>query len=181
MGRRQTIDRGALLDAAEKVVLRDGASSLTIDAVAKEAGVSKGGVLYAFATKDALIDAMMNRVTAFYDEKVAAYLERSGDSPQAHVLAHVDANRQEDANTNARAIALMTSFIRSPQFQDNTRAFYKSLFSHIDPQTETGRRARLAILAVEGAFVVRGFALHAFSEAEWVALHDDIIRLLLTD
>ncbi len=51
MGRKQTIDRSALLDAAERVVLRDGAGQLTMDAVAAEAGVSKGGVLYAFPSK----------------------------------------------------------------------------------------------------------------------------------
>lgn len=179
MGRRQTIDRGALLDAAEKVVLRDGPASLTMDAVAKEAGVSKGGVLYAFTTKDALIDALMARVTASYDGLVADYLAREDDRPGIQILAHVDANRHEDAATHARAIALMASFIRSPEFQESSRQFYKALFDHIDPATERGRKARLALLAAEGAFVVRGFALYPFSDAEWQAIHDDIVSVLL--
>ncbi|KKC37882.1 hypothetical protein WH87_09420 [Devosia epidermidihirudinis] len=179
MGRRQTIDRGALLDAAEKVVLRDGPASLTMDAVAKEAGVSKGGVLYAFVTKDALIDALMGRVFDSYDRLVADYLAREGGLPHAQIRAHVDANRHEDAATHARGIALMASFIRSPAYQESSRAFYRDLFSQIDPATERGRKARLALLAVEGAFVVRGFAFYPFSDAEWQSIHDDIVSLLL--
>ena len=50
-----------LLDAAIAVIRRDGAQALTLDAVAAEAGVSKGGVLYHFATKRALIDGLIER------------------------------------------------------------------------------------------------------------------------
>ena len=38
---------------------RDGAQALTLDAVAAEAGVSKGGLLYHFKTKRELLDAML--------------------------------------------------------------------------------------------------------------------------
>src|SRR5690606_15169274 len=103
MGRRQTIDRGALLDAAERVVLRDGANGLTMDAVAREAGVSKGGVLYAFATKDRLIDEMMRRVTAAYDTLVEQFLADAGGGPREHFAAHVMASSHEDAASQARA------------------------------------------------------------------------------
>ena len=53
--------RTALLDAALTVVRRDGAAALTLDAVAAEAGVSKGGVLYHFGSKRALIDGLLER------------------------------------------------------------------------------------------------------------------------
>lgn len=179
MGRRQTIDRDGLLDAAERVVLRDGANSLTIDAVAREAGVSKGGVLYAFETKDALIDAMMRRVVANYERMVAEYLAEAGDTPRNRALAHVDANRREDAAVNARAVALMTSFLRAPAFHAESLAFYRELFGNADQSTEAGRRMRLGLLATEGAFAVRGFGLYPFTAAEWQAVHDDIASILL--
>ncbi|MBC8142331.1 MAG: TetR/AcrR family transcriptional regulator [Armatimonadetes bacterium] len=49
----------ALLLSAKRVVARDGVIKLTLDAVAQEAGVSKGGILYHFPTKNALVVAMM--------------------------------------------------------------------------------------------------------------------------
>lgn len=54
MGRRRTIDRDQLLDAAEAVIAREGAAGLTIDAVAKEMGITKGGVQYCFGTTFAI-------------------------------------------------------------------------------------------------------------------------------
>src|SRR5687767_7614478 len=52
--------RQRLLEAANRIVRRDGGARLTLDAVAAEAGVSKGGVLYHFPNKDALIGAMLD-------------------------------------------------------------------------------------------------------------------------
>ena len=53
--------RSKLIGAAAAVIRRDGAQALTLDAVAAEAGVSKGGVLYHFGSKRALIDGLLER------------------------------------------------------------------------------------------------------------------------
>jgi AcrR family transcriptional regulator len=50
-----------LLEAANRVVLRDGANNLTLEAVAKEASISKGGLLYHYPNKQALLQAMLER------------------------------------------------------------------------------------------------------------------------
>ena len=57
-----------ILDAAEVVVAEDGAPRLTLDAVARRAGLSKGGLLYNFATKDALLEAMIARLCRRFEE-----------------------------------------------------------------------------------------------------------------
>lgn len=51
--------RGQILTAATVIAVNGGPQALTIDAVAKEAKMSKGGVLYHFPSKDALIRGMM--------------------------------------------------------------------------------------------------------------------------
>jgi len=51
--------KATLLAAAYAVVEKKGGAALTLDAVAAEAGLSKGGVLYHFPTKEALIVAMI--------------------------------------------------------------------------------------------------------------------------
>ncbi|MEN6627742.1 MAG: TetR/AcrR family transcriptional regulator [Candidatus Sumerlaeia bacterium] len=52
----------SILAAAEEVVRESGAVHLTLDAVAARAGVSKGGLLYHFRNKEALIRAMLTRM-----------------------------------------------------------------------------------------------------------------------
>jgi AcrR family transcriptional regulator len=181
MGRKQTIDRGQLLDAAERVVLRDGAGQLTMDAVAAEAGVSKGGVLYAYPSKDALIDALFQRAFLAFEAIGNRIIAERGDSPHSRALAHVVAGRGEDDASTGHIIALIVNFMRSPRYRQEAQAYYRSVLDQLDLTTVRGRRARLAILAAEGAMVLRGFEFYPLSEADWQAIHADIIELLLGD
>lgn len=69
----------ALLDAAIQVVSRDGLGALTLDAVAKEAGVSKGGLTHHYATKDALVTAMLEH----FAQRLMRELDRfAADDPE---------------------------------------------------------------------------------------------------
>ncbi len=179
MGRKQTIDRGALLDAAERVVLRDGAGHLTMDAVAAEASVSKGGVLYAFPSKDALIDALFNRVFASMDKIAEDFIARAGDSGENWAKAHVLASRDAETLITERSVALIANFMRSPEYRKGAREYYAAILDRLDLSTLAGRKARLALLACEGAMLLRGFDFHPISAEDWKAIHDDIEAILL--
>ncbi|MBN9291384.1 MAG: helix-turn-helix transcriptional regulator, partial [Hyphomicrobium denitrificans] len=61
MGRKPTITREGLLEIAEGLVRGEGAAALTIDALARAAGISKGGVQYSFSSKDDLVRALVDR------------------------------------------------------------------------------------------------------------------------
>ena len=48
--------RERVLDAFESILVEHGERTATLDAVAESAGVSKGGLLYHFGSKQALVD-----------------------------------------------------------------------------------------------------------------------------
>src|SRR3546814_4852153 len=70
MARPRTIDRDAALDAAQRVVARDGAAGLTLEAVAAEAGISKASVLSDYGTKHALMKELIASCLADVDSRI---------------------------------------------------------------------------------------------------------------
>ena len=58
------MDRDKMLDAAEVVIERQGIANVTLEAVAAAAGMSKGGLLHHFPTKDHLVEALVTRCAA---------------------------------------------------------------------------------------------------------------------
>ncbi len=63
--------RERVLDAFEALLISDGERAATLDAVARAAGVSKGGLLYHFASKDELSAAMIVRLHRLAEDDVA--------------------------------------------------------------------------------------------------------------
>jgi AcrR family transcriptional regulator len=67
-----------LLEAAIHVIAANGVPGLTLDAVAKHAGVSKGGLLHHFPTKNALLSTL---ITRHVDEWRADVMQAYADQP----------------------------------------------------------------------------------------------------
>ncbi|VTR29392.1 Uncharacterised protein [Serratia fonticola] len=51
----------------------------------------------------------------------------------------------------------------------------------MDLTTEAGRKARLAFLATEGAFMLRFFGFMDITQQEWEAMFTDLQKWVLTD
>lgn len=77
--------RSRILDAAEAIVQARGVPALTLEAASRDAGISKGGLLYHFASKEALIRALMQRLADF----IAAEMEAgvAAQPPGPHRVA----------------------------------------------------------------------------------------------
>ncbi|MEX9779471.1 TetR/AcrR family transcriptional regulator [Providencia manganoxydans] len=173
MGRQRTIDRDKVLDAAEDIVIKQGAAALTIDAVAKSMGISKGGVQYCFGNKEALIDAMFDRWSYSYDQIFNREIEKD-DSPENRINAHRLATYEHDKTAIAKGAALMASLLQTPEYLESTRTWYRDRLRNLDTSTEQGKRARLMFLATEGAFILRYFGLMDIDDNEWQEMFRDM-------
>jgi AcrR family transcriptional regulator len=82
---RPPLAREKVLDAFEQILVDEGERPATMDATARAAGVSKGGLLYHFASKDALEAGLIDRLRALADADVAA-MASAPDGPISHFL-----------------------------------------------------------------------------------------------
>ena len=64
--------RERILTAAAAVARESGPGSLSLDAVAARAGVSKGGLLYNFPTKAKLLQSLVEAHVAEFDQALEA-------------------------------------------------------------------------------------------------------------
>lgn len=87
--------RDRLLNAAEQVVARAGVSKLTLEAVAREAGVSKGGLLYHFHSKSALITAIVERLACRCESEQDQALQHDRSATGAFARAYLTARMRK--------------------------------------------------------------------------------------
>ncbi len=115
--------RNALLAAAERVVTEYG-PAFSLDAVAREAGVSKGGLLHHFRSRDALLVALVAAWMERFDEAVARQLDPDDDRPGRVCRAHIRATFDEPdvAGGPWMHTSVQTAMIAVPEVLERARA-----------------------------------------------------------
>ncbi|MES2585200.1 MAG: TetR/AcrR family transcriptional regulator [Pseudomonadota bacterium] len=76
-------NRTKILDAAVRVIHRDGLIGVTFDSVAAEASVTRGGMMYHFPSREALVQAIHEHLAAQWE----ASLESVAGKPKSEATA----------------------------------------------------------------------------------------------
>lgn len=119
------------LDAVESIVRESGIAGLTLNAVADAIGASKGGLLHHYTSKDALVDAFLNRTANFWRESVQNALANvhQGSGRIARVLIEtfmIDPNDWEPRCKRSSA-AMMILLIQNPKLSNPLQSIYREL------------------------------------------------------
>ena len=181
--------RDRLLDAAERVVVESGATHLTLDAVAKSAGVSKGGLLYHFPSKEALLEGMLARHFQDVDAEVAKRLEkraagtsgrprkgssrngkgssRNGKPSRADVFSErVRVLLEWRPERPAFGVAMVAASADNPEHMAVCRAQYRALLDEFARLPGGFERIALVLLAVQGLLLAELLHLSPYTAEE---------------
>lgn len=142
--------REVIVDAAESVVIQVGAAHLTLDAVAAKASVSKGGLLYHFPTKKALLKAMLDRHMQRLEKARKKKYEELQDEPARAIKAYVLSALARDHKTERISAALLAAVAHDPRLLEPVRKDYQK---HMAEFTSSGlrfERAAVIALATDG-------------------------------
>ncbi len=176
--------RSRILDAAEAMVRARGVAGLTIEATAREAGVSKGGLLYHFATKEALLHGLLQRMAAFiaadFEQGVAAQPEGPGRICRATLAWALERPQAEvDERCERAAAVFLAAFHHDPALLDPLRQQIAGMREAM-AQDGAPPGAGAAIMAAgDGLFMARIFGLYTTTEPERRAMHAALSRLLV--
>ncbi|HET6707494.1 TetR family transcriptional regulator [Amycolatopsis sp.] len=122
-GRSPEETRRALLDAAAAVIRTRGVSA-SLDDIARAAGVSKGGLLYHFPAKDALVRTLTQDLLDEFRTAVQAAVDPADTAPgrltRAYVRASLDTSYDEAAVRET--FALIAQLISIPEIAELARA-----------------------------------------------------------
>lgn len=167
MGKRGN-SREIILDAAEALVSTVGANHMSLDAVAAQAGISKGGLLYLFPSKVALLKGMLERYVERLEAGQSAAKGRRPMSEARRLLAARLAARGQKSATKQRthSFSMIAAIAERPALLDPVRAAHKRIWQRLQETSKDPELALLAWFALEGLLFVELFATSPLSQAE---------------
>lgn len=169
------------MDAIEAVVREVGIAGLSIDAVAKQAGISKSSVVYDFQNKNELLAAF---IKSRLDEKRSAVCEcadlRKG-TPNAWLAALLECSATPPSEEEMATAMVISAGTGS---NDICRTLLCEAFAEdmakIAAQSDDPSTARLAWLALNGLLSLEYFGFYSFAEEDRQQILSDIARLMNT-
>lgn len=150
---RSEITRNKAIEAALVILERDGVSGLTFDALARESGISKGGLLHQFRTKNAVLEALAEYQSQYFQRVAQGYLAKEGASKVEPTLASQIAIYRESSNqphSVARAVLATLISNPSPELLERFRAQDAQALKKIAEESPDSDLALIRLLAASG-------------------------------
>jgi AcrR family transcriptional regulator len=177
LGRPSSRER--ILDAAAELVAEIGAGRLTLDAVAERAKLSKGGLLYHFPSKQALlrgmIDRMIERALADKERLRKGFADTRNLDARVSVAAYLEgACGRPDPVTKG----LIAALSEDPSLLASLRGIVAEHWRSVKQNAEDPAASIIAWLAIEG---LRSLELHDLSpidDADQQRIAEALTRLL---
>ena len=146
--------RRALLDAAARSVLVHGAG-VSLDTVAREAGVSKGGLMHHFRSKDELLAALADDLFDRFARAVEDRVDPDDRAPGRRLRGYVhatfdDLERGADAVELATLAATLGSF---PEAARRTQERYRHWNAELAEDGIDRQRVTVVLRACDGASI----------------------------
>lgn len=175
---RSERSRNAALQAALTILSRDGPGRMTLDAIARESGLSKGGLMHQFPTKQAVLEALLENQVAYFEEFSSAYIARHrGEGVQPELAAQIATSRETINKPNSIAFALLGALAQDPGLLKNTRDLDKTKVDAIRAEASDPDLALLRWSAARGLALTSMFGLCPLSATE----RDRLFARLLDD
>jgi AcrR family transcriptional regulator len=148
--------RKRILEAASHVTARDGALHLTLESVAKEAGISKGGLLYHFPNKETLISSMIDDYVSSWNEALEkAKDDAKGSFTRAFVKATVNSLPLE----TQLGAGLLAAIALNPDLLSPIKKHYQTWQKQIENDGLDPIVTTLVRLAMDGLYFAEIFDL----------------------
>lgn len=174
--------RDHLLDSAEEVVLRTGLCSLTLDAVAAHARVSKGGLLYHFPSKDALILALVQRICDNWRADCTRAIEAEppgpGRVPRALLKMCMGSTESCSENCRRSSIVLVAAMANNPALARPLRQTHDDLRARLRADGGSTAAGEVVVLAMNGMWFEQVFGLQEMPASRLDAIRSALFGLV---
>ncbi|SDX51841.1 transcriptional regulator, TetR family [Marininema mesophilum] len=169
--------RNQLLTAASNIVSEKGVSKLTLEAVANQAGVSKGGLFYHFPSKEDLVQAMIDELSIDFMNDIKNNLQAFHGKGQ-WTQAYVETMFMKVEDGLKMSSALFASMFTNPKLMEKAQLQYKELQDQIQNDQVDPVHSIIVRLASDGLWFAEMFGLSPLDKEMRDKVHSELTKLI---
>lgn len=157
--------RAAVLAAARRIVVERGAGALTFEELAAESGVTRGGINYHFATKEALLQGLIEEDMRQWHEATRQLAPSDVDEKTGDLVAFIRLATRPGDDHRRFVGGMLAAVMLEPSLLSPCREYFRSMYPAGDDWEEDDVRRTLLRLAADGLFWTEVLGLYEFPQA----------------
>lgn len=170
--------RQAVIQAALTIIARDGPGRLTFDAIARESGLSKGGVMHQFPSKVDVLKALLEHQIQYFDGASPASASKANTAQkETALMEQITKIREVSHQPYSVAHAIVAALVEDPELLTLSRETSRRHAELIKAEAIDPELALLRWSAAQGLLLSAMFGTSPFSEAE----RERLFRRLMDD
>jgi AcrR family transcriptional regulator len=171
--------RERILEAAERVVGDVGAARVTLDVVAQAAGVSKGGLLYHFPSKESLLGALAQRYVHGMEQCIeAAKLGLNAGEHSRDLKACIMGILGSDLRSaKAMGAALLAAAANDLSLLEVIRERIAAYTAELAASSSDFSRAVIVTLAIDGLMMRESLGISSFTAEQRERVVKELLKL----
>ena len=119
---RSETTRRKAIEAAFALLTREGVKGLTFDSLAQESGISKGGLMHQFRTKNGVLKALLDFQRQDFDRIARNHLASDGASKTEQILSmQIAMYRAASNQSHSVARAILAALVENPELLTESR------------------------------------------------------------
>ena len=171
--------RAHILAAATELAKEKGAAHISIAAIAERAGLSKGGLLYHYPKKDALLQALVEKHMADIDALLAE-VETAGGQLRTNAIGRtlIALARGKLCQNNTGFDGVFLALAENPHLLAPIREHEKRMVERIRRTASDRELSLIAVLVIEGMRSLALFEANPLTTEECNAVLERLLVLL---
>ncbi|WP_077622755.1 TetR/AcrR family transcriptional regulator [Sediminibacillus massiliensis] len=149
-----------ILHAAASIVSKQGIFNLTLEAVAKEAGISKGGLLYHFPSKEALVEGMVEHLADNYMAKIQNNAESDPEENGKWTRAFLNVTFNQTYQHKDMNAGLLAAKAVNPDLLQPIKSAYEKWQKNIETDGIDPVKSTIIRLATDGIWLSELFDIY---------------------
>ncbi|MGG0845104.1 TetR family transcriptional regulator [Peribacillus simplex] len=177
MESKASIKRQHILKSATEFILQNDFNSLTLDSVAKQAGVSKGGLLYHFPSKEALMIGLAEYIFEKFNIRFNEHSENVDPIEKGKWCRALIEVSKWDLEHNAELnIGIIAASMLNPDLSESISQRYQYVQKKVEQDNIDPITATIIRLAIDGLYYSELFNIAPLDED----LREKVIQQLMT-
>jgi len=148
---RSDITRKKAIEAALAILARDGLGGLTFDALSKESGVSRGGLIHQFGNKEGVIAALLSHQRNAFARIAEEHTKHAGANKNEKTLSALLATHKASANQPLSVgRVILAALVEFPHLSDDVREPHQKMLKMVREEASDEDLSILRYYAASG-------------------------------